>query len=284
LDCAVFDLNSTRGITRKVEDVLQPVRELVQPLIGMEVLKSGLTTGVTFGIIDGVTDDGLTVMPDPENPSPSGEISAAGDSGSLWLDAATMDAVGLHFAGETDPSPAAERAWGKRMVNVASALEFVMTRPGLGDHFYTTSPTERSKAITAFGYQDEGVACYVWPSKQSGTTEFYRLFNPQIGDHFYTTSRDERDNAIAALGYQDEGVACFVSDSEAATTTPLHRLFNPQIGDHFYTTSRDERDNAIAAFDYQDEGIACYVWASQPAVTTLYLKGTTALLRLLKVA
>ena len=33
---------------------------------------------------------------------------------------------------------------------------------GGGDHFYTTSPTERDNAVSAFGYVVESVAGYVW--------------------------------------------------------------------------------------------------------------------------
>ncbi len=32
---------------------------------------------------------------------------------------------------------------------------------GNGDHFYTTSESERDKAISDFGYTSEGIACYV---------------------------------------------------------------------------------------------------------------------------
>lgn len=32
---------------------------------------------------------------------------------------------------------------------------------GNGDHFYTTSVTERDNAISEYGYTSEGVACYV---------------------------------------------------------------------------------------------------------------------------
>ena len=43
------------------------------------------------------------------------------------------------------------------------------------DHFYTTSTTERDNAVVTYGYQYEGVACYVFNSKAPGTTEFWRL-------------------------------------------------------------------------------------------------------------
>jgi hypothetical protein len=33
------------------------------------------------------------------------------------------------------------------------------------DHFYTTDPDEKYKAITQLKYADEGIACYVWPEQ-----------------------------------------------------------------------------------------------------------------------
>ena len=145
-----------------------------------------------------------------------------------------------------------------------------------GDHFYTTSATERDNAVVTSGYQYEGIACYVFDSQASGTTALFRLYNPQTGDHFYTTSTTERDNAVTpAVGYQYEGIACYVFDSQASGTTALFRLYNPQTGDHFYTTSATERDNAVVTYGYQYEFIACYVFDSQAP-------GTTALYRLLE--
>jgi Repeat of unknown function (DUF5648) len=37
--------------------------------------------------------------------------------------------------------------------------------PVSGDHFYTTSVAERDNAVANLGYNDEGVACHVFPSR-----------------------------------------------------------------------------------------------------------------------
>ena len=122
LDCAVCTLNNSRNISRGIVDYPNGVRGVVQPVLGMAVTKSGRTTETTFGIIDGVSTFEFTIVPDPQRPSPNGEISSGGDSGSVWLDVAGNRAVGLHYAGETNPAPSEERAWAKRMVNVMNAL------------------------------------------------------------------------------------------------------------------------------------------------------------------
>ncbi len=89
--------------------------------LGMEVVKSGRTTAVTEGVVDGVGlvtainygdpgvvqfRDQIRIVPRPPWPANDVEISLGGDSGSIWLNANTNKAVGLHFAGERNPSPA----------------------------------------------------------------------------------------------------------------------------------------------------------------------------------
>jgi len=94
--------------------------------IGMRVTKSGSTSGVTRGIVDGSEPGGFTIIPDAMNPNPAGEVSSPGDSGSVWIDSATSQAVGLHYAGETDPAPDKERAWAKSMVEVTEKLGVIV--------------------------------------------------------------------------------------------------------------------------------------------------------------
>jgi hypothetical protein len=124
LDCAVATLNGTRGRSTSIESLSTGVVALFDPVIGSEVTKSGRTTGVTSGVIDGVSATEFTIVPDPARPAPGGEISAGGDSGSIWVLTGNHDAgIGLHFAGETSTDPADERAWAKRLINVARALD-----------------------------------------------------------------------------------------------------------------------------------------------------------------
>jgi hypothetical protein len=128
LDCAVFALNDSREISTGISDLLpEGVVGVVRPVVGMTVSKSGRTTGTTFGVVDGVSTEEFSVIPDPENPPPDGEISAGGDSGSVWIDVENSNAVGLHYAGEADEANA-EKAWAKRMINVATTLNIRLVR------------------------------------------------------------------------------------------------------------------------------------------------------------
>jgi endonuclease G len=128
LDAAVAALSGGR---RLINDQLGlgPVTGVGQAELGMVVVKSGRRTGVTYGHITGVEGisppiryDGLSriirqvITIDPRGGE---EVSKPGDSGALWLDAASMRAIGLHFAGSDAP----ERALANDIQAVLDALK-----------------------------------------------------------------------------------------------------------------------------------------------------------------
>lgn len=123
LDCAIFSINDSRKTRPAIVGLTPSISGILEPLIGMSVIKSGLTTGVTQGMIDGVSLDEFTIIPKRADPSIPYEISAPGDSGSIWLEKTSGKAVGLHYAGERDPDPIAERAWAKKMTKICAALQ-----------------------------------------------------------------------------------------------------------------------------------------------------------------
>jgi Repeat of unknown function (DUF5648)/Clostridium epsilon toxin ETX/Bacillus mosquitocidal toxin MTX2 len=135
-----------------------------------------------------------------------------------------------------------------------------------GDHFYTRNVFERDEAANKDGYHVEGIAFYICPNQEAGSTALTRLFNAKVDDHFYTTSVDEANNAAAHDGYKMEGTAGYVFSSQVANTFPLYRLYNGS--DHFYTASAGERDTAIANDKYHLEGIAGYVYLTDQAGIT----------------
>jgi hypothetical protein len=125
LDCAVCFVQGRPWETGLADLPNGPIGQ-AYPLIGTRVTKSGRTTAVTRGMIDGTSGSEFTVVPDPTNPNPTGEVSSPGDSGSVWIDSATSAALGLHFAGERDPAPSKERAWAKWMVSVTKKLNLIV--------------------------------------------------------------------------------------------------------------------------------------------------------------
>lgn len=112
LDAAVATLEGGRGLTTSQLGVGE-VRGAARAELGMELVKSGRRTGVTYGVVRGV--EGIARMSygsvarviqnvvTIEPRLAAEEVSAAGDSGSWWLERATLRAVGLHFAGSDLP-------------------------------------------------------------------------------------------------------------------------------------------------------------------------------------
>lgn len=151
MDAAVATLNGARGHSREILG-LGTIGGIDTPTLGMNVVKSGRTTAITEGVVDGVSmsvsinygDPGVVafsnqihIVPRPPWPTVDYEVSQGGDSGSVWLNQSNNRAIGLHFAGETSPSPTAENAICSPMGPIASELNFsflpVLCRPPLFD-------------------------------------------------------------------------------------------------------------------------------------------------------
>jgi hypothetical protein len=79
-------------------------------------LVSGIngTIRINYRGVDRLINYVVTIEPRP----PRREVSAGGDSGSLWCQESTMNAVGLHFAGSNEP----ERALAMDLQQVLEAL------------------------------------------------------------------------------------------------------------------------------------------------------------------
>jgi hypothetical protein len=122
LDCALCSLNSSRLLSRSIIEIPAFPPGVREPLLGMKVTKSGRTTGITHGIVEGVSTDEFTIIPIKKLYHEE-EISAPGDSGSIWLDMEDYCAIGLHYAGEKDPAPENERAWAKKLTLITAALQ-----------------------------------------------------------------------------------------------------------------------------------------------------------------
>lgn len=138
MDAAVATLNGARGHSRDILG-LGTITGTDTATLGMLVVKSGRTTGITRGVVDGVSlstsinygDPGVVsfsnqirIVPRAPWPAVDYEVSRGGDSGSVWLNEANNRAIGLHFAGETDPAPASENAICSPIGPIATALNF----------------------------------------------------------------------------------------------------------------------------------------------------------------
>lgn len=116
LDAAVASISGRRQLSNVPLGVAGAVLGAASASWGMQVLKSGRTSGVTQGRVTGLAGnlrltyagmermirDVMTIEP----LYTGAEVSAAGDSGSWWLDTTSKRAVGLHFAGSSQPNRA----------------------------------------------------------------------------------------------------------------------------------------------------------------------------------
>lgn len=112
IDAAVAKLDGTRPLDN-TQFELGAVTGVASPQLGMRIQKSGRRTGITTGIVTGIEGrqamyyDGIqrvirNVMHIAQTEDGQ-EVSAAGDSGSCWVEEDTRRAVGLHFAGSDEP-------------------------------------------------------------------------------------------------------------------------------------------------------------------------------------
>jgi endonuclease G len=102
--------------------------------VGEVLEKSGRTTGVTRGKVVGYgsykipysvgerTIDGFIISSVIAGNPDNEEISSGGDSGAIWYNPETQEAVGLHFAGETASSQIEEHALACHLPRVLAAL------------------------------------------------------------------------------------------------------------------------------------------------------------------
>jgi hypothetical protein len=128
LDAAVARLTGSRKWINDQLD-LWPVKGVGRAELGMQVAKSGRRTNITYGLVSGIEgtvrmnykgvdrliNHVVTIEPRP----PFREVSSGGDSGSLWCQESTRNAVGLHFAGSDEP----ERALAMDLQPVLDALK-----------------------------------------------------------------------------------------------------------------------------------------------------------------
>jgi hypothetical protein len=84
-----------------------------------------MTVSIDYGDPGVVTlTDQIHIVPRPPWPGVDYEVSRGGDSGSVWLNEGNNRAIGLHFAGETNPAPTAEHAVCSPIGAIATELNF----------------------------------------------------------------------------------------------------------------------------------------------------------------
>ncbi len=115
-----------------------------------------------------------------------------------------------------------------------------------GEHFYTSSKSERDDIVKA-GWVYEQIEWYAPTSEDFKPV--YRLYNKYVegGDHHYTTSADEKDECVKA-GWTYEGEGWRTVEAGATDYVKVLRQYNPYAttGTHNYTTDEDEQKYLVS--------------------------------------
>jgi endonuclease G len=117
LDCAAAKVAGGVDAVGSILGIGSPA-DPADPAVGMRLIKSGASTGVTEGVIVGIAGDDVTIAT-ACGFDPNYDLSQPGDSGSLWVERATLRAVALHVRGL---SGGAKRCSAKGIVPVLEAL------------------------------------------------------------------------------------------------------------------------------------------------------------------
>ncbi|MEP2716654.1 hypothetical protein [Pseudophaeobacter sp.] len=140
-DAAVADLGNARPWLPIQNGSFEAMSGHRKPRLNEVLTKQGRSTRNTSARVDGegiyrVSYEvqkgqfeprdiaGFKLVPETDNTTKDIEISEPGDSGSVWCSPRDKKAVGLHFAGESDTDPLAERA-------IACNVSQVLPRLGL---------------------------------------------------------------------------------------------------------------------------------------------------------
>ena len=136
LDAAIAQLNT--GVEWRNVPLFLPaaIAGIAAPQLSQHLVKCGISSKLTHAVVDGIHGsyrmdysdfgdtvrfmDGIHLSADPEHVDE--DISLEGDSGSMWIDPATNQAVALHFAGEDGAGPTADYALAHPISAVFAAL------------------------------------------------------------------------------------------------------------------------------------------------------------------
>ena len=144
--------------------------------------------------------------------------------------------------------------------------------PDNGDHFYTSSETEKNNIIAnnpAYHFEDIAFKVDTSSNNSSPLYRFYKLSN---GAHVYTISDADKATYLSEPNlYSYEGVAFNVSTS-SSSTQPVYRLQNNVTGNYVDTASLDEKNNILVKWPGIDTfvGIAYYIYGNANPGTPVY--------------
>lgn len=97
LDAAAFEIDAGVLASSRILGV-RTHHIMLDPVVGMHVIKSGRSTGVTEGVVDRLDDRAVHIRLLSEFPR-AYDLSDAGDSGSVWCEFSSGKPTALHRGG-----------------------------------------------------------------------------------------------------------------------------------------------------------------------------------------
>lgn len=141
-DAALATVQPGMRLSQELFNTTSKITGVAAPGLGQKAVKSGAVSGVTHAIVDGIAGSyrldytgfgdgpewmaGFHLVEDPKSPSKA--LSLEGDSGSLWIDSAGQNAIGLHFAGEDAASPLNQYALAHPIADVLERLAVTLAK------------------------------------------------------------------------------------------------------------------------------------------------------------
>jgi hypothetical protein len=146
IDAAIALVDPSIGTSDQLFNSKVDIADWEDATPNMKVVKAGAYSGFTHGIVDGAEGtfemnyinfgdqkrwmDGIRLRRDPDYPET--EISIAGDSGAVWVNAETGRAVALHFGGEDCLGPSEEYALAHPIRRVFELLGIEVAQRSVG--------------------------------------------------------------------------------------------------------------------------------------------------------
>jgi hypothetical protein len=141
IDAAIAFVDPNFATSEQLFNSTVKIADWEDPTHNMKVVKAGAFSGFTHAIVDGVEGafemnytnfgdqkrwmDGIRLRRDPDFPET--EVSIAGDSGAVWVNAETGRAIALHFGGEDDLGPSEDYALAHPIRRVFALLSIEMS-------------------------------------------------------------------------------------------------------------------------------------------------------------
>lgn len=144
----------------------------------------------------------------------------------------------------------------------STAPVYRLYNPNTGDHFYTTSESEKISLEKNLKTPmvSEGIAFYAY---SDGSTDKISLpvyiFYNSNGDFYFSTSSDTKNNQLSA---NSKTIAFYASPTAQNGALPVYDFYITN-NKHFYTISEEEKDVIVKTLNhsYKLKGVAFYSYS-----------------------